>query len=373
MTPVAAVLREIKQRHPRAEIRFWCDKKFSAQARSLISQVDESIPVSTISSGKLRRYHNIPVWRQLLRPFTIVLPNIRDGLLVGVGFLQSFVKLIIWRPDVVFTKGGYVCLPVGLAARALRIPLVIHDSDAYPGLTNRMLARHAAAIATGAPLKHYPYPATKTKYVGIPIDDQFAPFSETKRRELKTSLGFNPDAPLVVVTGGGLGATRINEAVATVLGDLLRSTSVLLISGNKQYDEMRALTPQNDERFQLHAFVSSGMASLLGAADIVVARAGATTILELAALAKPTILVPNGYLTGGHQLKNAEAYAEGGAVVVINEHDLDADPQVLTTTIRQLLGDSVIRDDMSRAFYGFAKPHAASDMADMILAAAKRS
>lgn len=337
----------------------------------MIGHVDESIPVSTILSGKLRRYHNIPVWKQLLRPFTIVLPNIRDGILVGVGFLQSFVKLIVWRPDVVFTKGGYVCLPVGLAAHVLRIPLVIHDSDAYPGLTNRVLARYATTIATGAPLKHYPYPASKTRYVGIPIGDQFVPVADARQREYKSELGFEPDKPLVVVTGGGLGATRINEALAMVLDELLPHMSVLLISGNGQYDEMRALTPQNDPRFQLYAFVSTGMASLLNAADIVVARAGATTILELAALGKPTILVPNGYLTGGHQLKNAEAYAEGGAVVVINEHDLDDNPQILATTLRGLLDDPTARRTMSNAFHAFAKPHAARDMADMIIDAAK--
>lgn len=290
---------------------------------------------------------------------------------MGAGFVQSFVQLVIWRPDVVFTKGGYVCLPVGLAAHVLRIPLVIHDSDAYPGLTNRVLARYATAIATGAPLKHYPYPASKTQYVGIPISDQFRAVSEAQQRDFKIELGFDPTKPLVVVTGGGLGATRINEAVAMVLSKLLSHTSVLLISGNGQYDDMRALTPQNDSRFQLHAFVSTGMASLLGAADIVVARAGATTILELAALAKPTVLIPNGYLTGGHQLKNAEAYAEEHAVVVINEHDLDDNPHILATTLLQLLDDPTARHAMSKAFHAFAKPHAARDMADMIVDAAK--
>ena len=327
--------------------------------------------MQTILSGKFRRYNNLPMWRQLLRPVTIVFPNARDLVLVVCGFAQSIIKLIVWRPDVVFTKGGYVCLPVGLAAKLLHIPLVIHDSDAHPGLTNRILAKWATSIATGAPLKHYPYPAARSRYVGIPIADEFRKITSGEQRDAKEMLGFDPAQPLVVITGGGLGAQRINNAVALSLQDLLPMTSVILVSGTGQYDEMRALTPQDDERFQLHAFVSNGMATMLGAADIVVTRAGATTLLELAALAKPTILIPNGYLTGGHQLKNAAAYAERGAVEVIDEHQLDIDPQVLVKSIHMLLNDKAKREQMSAAFHSFARPHAASDMVDMILSAAK--
>jgi UDP-N-acetylglucosamine--N-acetylmuramyl-(pentapeptide) pyrophosphoryl-undecaprenol N-acetylglucosamine transferase len=333
---------------------------------------DPKVPVHTIVSGKLRRYHNLPLWRQLLRPVTIVLPNLVDSIKVGIGFLQSLVKLWRWRPDVVFTKGGFVCLPVGLAAKVLKIPLVIHDSDAHPGLTNRILAKWATAIATGAPLKFYPYPVKISHYVGIPIAPEFAPMSEKTRLAKKAQLGFDPKQPLVVITGGGLGAGRINQATAQCLEQLLDITSVVLISGVGQYDELRALTPQDDPRFQLHAFIHQDMADWLGAADIVVARAGATTILELAALARPTILVPNRYLTGGHQLKNAAVYAENGAVELLDEHELEAQPQILVDTVSALLANPAQRERMSKAFHAFTKPHAAQDMADMIVAAAKK-
>jgi UDP-N-acetylglucosamine--N-acetylmuramyl-(pentapeptide) pyrophosphoryl-undecaprenol N-acetylglucosamine transferase len=366
VTPVVAVLRELKKRDDTVELRFWCDRKFAPQARGIMSHFDGSIPVETIFSGKLRRYHNLPLWRQLLRPVTIVLPNVRDFFLIALGFIQSCIKLFIWRPDVVFTKGGFVCLPVGIAARLLKIPLVIHDSDAHPGLTNRVLARWATRIATGAPLKHYPYPQAISRYVGIPINSDFSPLGTETRAQLKTELGFDPKRPLVVITGGGLGARRINDAIAKRLDAMLDITSVLLISGNDQYDELRAITSETDPRFQLHAFVSHGMASMLGAADIVVTRAGATTILELAALARPTILIPNGYLTGGHQLKNAAAYAENGAVEVINEHELDANPQLLVDMLTSLLTNPGRLQQMSKALHAFAKPHAASDMADII-------
>ena len=213
VTPVVAVLREFKKRDESVEIRFWCDRKFAPQARSIMWHFDDSIPVETVFSGKLRRYNDLPLWRQLLRPVSIVLPNIRDAFLIGLGFLQSLIKLRSWRPDVVFTKGGFVCLPVGMAAKVLGIPLVIHDSDAHPGLTNRVLSRWATRIGTGAPLKFYPYPKTISRYVGIPVNEEFKPFTPADRQKLKQKLGFDPKRPLVVVTGGGLGARRINDAV----------------------------------------------------------------------------------------------------------------------------------------------------------------
>lgn len=334
---------------------------------------DESVRVDVVVSGKLRRYHHLKWWQQLVKIRTIVAPNIFDAVKVLVGFVQSIVKLLVWRPDVVFTKGGYVCLPIGLAAHVLRIPLVIHDSDAYPGLTNRVLSRWASRIGTGAPLKYYPYPSAISRYVGVPIVADFAPFDREARQKARQEIGFGAsNRPIIVVTGGGLGAKRLNVAVARQLDMLLVSMNVILISGEGEYDEMRALTPQDNPYFQLHAFVSKGMATMLGAADIVVARAGATTILELAALAKPTILVPNGFLTGGHQLKNAAVYAEKGAVSVIDELELEKRPQLLTDELTNLLADPDRLHRMGRAFHDFAKPEAAQEMADLVISAIKK-
>jgi len=331
---------------------------------------DSSIPVHKIFSGKLRRYHHLSVLRQLLWP-SLVIKNVRDGFLVFVGLIQSIVKLIIWRPDVVFAKGGYVCLPVGIAARLLNIPLIIHDSDAHPGLTNRILSKWATLIATGAPLEYYHYPAAKSQYVGIPVAPEFHKFSESERQISKEKWGIVTDKPLIVVTGGGLGASRINDAVVLSLKSLLKIGSVILISGTWQYDEIKSITPPNDNNFQLHSFVSKDMATLLGAADVVVARAGATTILELAALAKPTILIPNAKLTGGHQLKNAAVYLKEGAVMIVNEEEMVDSPQVLVSAIDEVLSNPERAEKMSKAFFPFARPNAARDVANMILSSIK--
>ncbi len=373
VTPVVAVIRELQQLSPDSEIRFWCDYKFEVQARSLLSKFDDSIRVSAIRAGKLRRYNAFPLWQQLMRP-SIVLPNIRDAFFVVMGVMQSLVMLIKWRPNVIFTKGGYVCLPVGIAAFVLRIPLVIHDSDAHPGLTNRILARWAKAIATGAPLKYYSYPADRSRFVGIPISADFRLYSNAERSSAKSNLGFNQMRPLTVVTGGGLGASRLNNAVIDSLESLLRVTSILLVSGADQYEELqpRITTFTDTTIFQMRPFISSGMPDVIGAADVVVSRAGATTIMELAAAGKPTILVPNAYLTGGHQLKNAKVYEDAEAVIVINEDLLENDRGELKRAVEGLLENRDSTKLMGERFSKFSKPNAAKAVASMILKAIEK-
>ena len=361
-----AVLREIKRKYPRAEVRFWCDKKFARQAVEIMKGLNINIPVQTIFAGKFRRYHHISAMHHLLLP-SLVIHNLKDTFLAGIGFFQSIIKLVIWRPDVVFTKGGYVCLPVGIATHLLGIPIVIHDSDVHPGLTNRILSRWASAIATGAPLEYYSYPVDRSRYVGIPISPEFHEFSNQELISAREKWGIDKTRQLIVVTGGGLGARRINDVIALSLDDLLLLGSVVLISGNLQYDELRSIVPQNGENFQLHPFISKDMVSLMGAANVVIARAGATTILELATLAKPTILIPNSKLSGGHQLKNAEVYRKKGAVIVIDEEKMVENPQILVSAISDMLNDPKRADEMAHKLLSFARPNAAIDVADMII------
>lgn len=288
------------------------------------------------------------------------------------GFIQSFFKLIAWRPDAIFLKGGFVCLPVGYAARILKIPTVLHDSDTHPGLTNRLLAPSASMIGTGSPLEYYDYPPEKTKYVGVPVAREFREYSDSERKILKHKLGFDKDKPLVVVTGGGLGAVRINNAIISARNTILQEASLMLISGSAHYDELRRDSFSHED-WKLTPFVHENMAEVLGAADVVVARAGATTLLELAALKKPTIIIPNAQLVAGHQLKNAKVYRDSLAAVVLTEDEMDKDPAALAKNILTLLRSPRVREDLGKNFGKFAKPNAASDMAQMIMTVIRRS
>lgn len=369
VTPVVAVLKELRALHPDVELKFWCDVHFAPQAKTIVGAFDESVPVEIIASGKLRRYHHLSLWQHVMWP-SLMWSNIVDSFKVAGGFLQSFWKLIWWRPDVVFTKGGFVCLPVGMAAKVLNIPLVIHDSDAHPGLTNRILSRWATKIATGAPLEYYNYPASRTTYVGIPVNEKFRPLSKEEQAAAKRAWGVDPKKPLVVVTGGGLGAKRLNITTLEARDALEKLASVILVSGAGHYDELRAQIPKDTKTFQLHKFVHN-MHELLGAADVVVTRAGATTILELAALEKPTILIPNAALTGGHQLKNAAVYGEAQVAIVLDEDQVVAQPQVLVKAVAAYLNDPKTTTTMAKRFGQFAKPNAAKDMAALILSTLK--
>lgn len=366
---MVAVFKELKKIDKNHELRFWCDRRFGDSARGIFAKYDPNIPVSVISAGKFRRYHGAGKLHYF-RP-SILWPNLVDLFRIIGGFFQSFWRLLRWRPDVIFIKGGYVCLPVGYAARLLGIPLVLHDSDAHPGLTNRLLSPFAAQIGTGAPLEYYSYPPEKAKYVGIPIGEEFREYSKTEQSKLKERLGFDPSRPLIVVTGGGLGAVRINNAVVGARDELLEVASVYLISGHNQYEEIADRVDQRDG-WRLDAFVSDGMAKVLAAADIVIARAGATTLLELAGLRKPTIIIPNGMLTAGHQLKNAKVYQDNLAAVVMSEEEMMGADKPLAKKVTQLLKAPKILSGLGRNFGKFAKPNAAREMAEMILLVVRR-
>lgn len=363
-----AVINQLVANHEHPEIRFWCDRGYRKQAIALISEAETSVETSSIFAGKLRRYHGSTLLQKLIDVPTN-LHNIFDMFLVVLGFLQSFIKLVIWRPDVIFLKGGFVCLPVGYAAFLLRIPFVIHDSDAHAGLANRLIAPLATHIATGMPLEYYSYPEQKSSYVGIPIKSDLKPLDKTDADRVKVQLGFEAKKPMVVVTGGGLGAKKINDALVSIAPELVKHASVVHLSGARQYDELKAKVPKTSS-YKLISFVSDNFADLVGAADIVISRAGASTLAELAAVGANVILVPNAQLVGGHQVKNAKVYTDKGAVEVADEMIFTSNPTLLLNQILDLLKRDDKRNNLGKSLHHFTKLNAANDVAKLIMKAA---
>lgn len=359
VTPVVAVLKELSEKNEKIELLFVCDKAFEQQSRGLMDTLPFSVKIKVITSGKLRRYAHFSWWHYL-QNFHIVLTNFFDMFRTIVGFFQSVGILLWFRPDVVFAKGGYVCLPMGFAAWLLRKPLVIHDSDTRPGLTNRLLSRFATAIGTGAPLENYSYDARKSYYVGVPINPAIHPVSKAEQTGYKKKLDVSVDAKLVVALGGGLGSVTINSAIIEVARQLDDNIIFYNITGKANY-ESALKQSAGVMSYKAVPFIFENLNEVLGAADIVVSRASATTLQELAGLKKAVIAVPAKSL--GDQQKNARVFAEAGAVVVVRDDEL---ANTLTETITDLLGDSEARERLARTLHAFAKPNAARDMADII-------
>lgn len=371
ITPIVAVIGELKKRAPTAELRVWTDKKFALQARQMLGGAAR---VDVIASGKLRRYANLKWWYKYFSWYHISKthwPNFVDAFKIVGGFGQSFAKLLRWRPNVVFCKGGFVGLPVGLAAHLLKIPLVIHDSDTVPGLTNRVLARWACAIGTGAPIENYPnYDPKITRFIGIPVRPEFRKLSARQKAAAKKLFKLDADKPLVLAIGGGGGAREINETVLQIAPELVRGgAQIFIVAGKNGRDNLAAPIPAG---VTVADFVSDDMARLLGAADVVVTRAGATFLAELAAVGAAAIIVPSPYLAGDHQTKNAAVYEKAGAAVVLNQKALAQNPEILAREIIKLLNDKNLREKLGKNLAKFAKPDALAAMADLILKAVQK-
>lgn len=347
---------------------FVTDKAFLKQTEGLVKHANVPIVVRTVTAGKFRRYMDIALWKQVLRP-DIGGRNMVDMFKVAGGVAQSVRLLRRFKPDIVFAKGGYVSLPVGYAAHLLKIPLVIHDSDIRPGLTNRVLSRWATSIATGMPIENYRYNAEIAHYTGVPVQAGFHPYTASEQKEARKSLGIPAGRPLVVVTGGGLGAKEINQAMVEAGPLLLKASyAVYHVTGKMPFDELSKVLPRA-EAYKAVPFVYEGLAAVYGAADVVVTRASATALQELAAAEKPAIIIPNSSL--GDQLENAEVYEGKGAAVLLRDEQLVEDSLSLVKAVDELIRDDTKRAELSEAIGMYAKPDAAKNVAELIIKASR--
>ncbi len=322
------------------------------------SLIAEGVEPHWILAGKLRRYASG------------MGANLLDIPKLIVGMVQAWFKMFWLMPDAVFSKGGPGAFPVVLAAWFFRVPVLAHDSDAKPGVTTLLSARFARKIAVSFPETEKFFPPEKTILTGNPVRKELST-SRKSPEEAKKDLGFAENAPLLLVLGGSQGSTRINEFILLNLKEILGSAQVLHQAGTENLIEAQKLaraalsglnlTEELQSRYRPVPFLAQDYASALRGADVVLARAGSSTIFELAALGKPAILVPLPESANDHQRANAYAFQEAGAGVVIEESNLL--PAIFLRELKRILENTEVRAKMESSARAFAKPDAAQKLA----------
>jgi len=299
VTPNIALIPELQKRG--YEIHYIGSK--TGIEKELIGNFD--IPYYGISSGKLRRYFDV---KNFTDPFRI---------LKGYAEADRLMKKI--RPDVVFSKGGFVTVPVVKAAKRRHVPCVLHESDISPGLANRLCISSAAAVCANFPETLEHLPEGRAYLTGSPIRAEL--FSGNRLTGLDF-CGFTAGKPVILVIGGSLGSVRVNEAVREVLPQLLERYQIVHLCGKDKIDE----TLQGTKGYVQYEYIQKELCDLLDAADIVISRAGANAICELLALHKPNILIPLSMeASRGDQILNAASFEKQGYSYVIREEELTSE------------------------------------------------
>jgi UDP-N-acetylglucosamine--N-acetylmuramyl-(pentapeptide) pyrophosphoryl-undecaprenol N-acetylglucosamine transferase len=321
-------------------------------------------PLVTVKAGKLRRYIS---WQTVTG-----LARVPAGIARAVGIVRRF------QAHVAFTSGGYVAVPAALAARLNSVPLLMHQQDVPPNLSNRMIAPLATCISVAFADSVAYFPARKTVQLGNPVRQAVLDVRLTSPQQARSALGFDAALPLLLVTGGSQGARRLNQVVCEALPGLLAHCQVLHLSGRGLFDETRALSERDlsgmDEaarrRYRLEPYLDAQMPLALQASDLVVCRAGAATLSELAVLGKPAILVPLPPAIGGSpQEANAAMFGRKQAAEVIRNDDLQ--PQVLVERVVSIMSSKRLKETMANAALALARPQAAQEIAAAVIQIAK--
>lgn len=363
ITPILAVAHELKQQHPDSFIVYVGER--GGKFQNLTDNHQSIDAVYSIWAGKYRRYYGATRLERLL-DFKTMFFNVRDLFLFAAGTVQSWFLLKKIQPDVVFLKGGFVGVPIGLAAAARKIPFVTHDSDAIPGLANRLVSRWAAVHAVALPAQEYHYPTEKTVQVGVLVEPGFRYVSEMDKAMFKEQLRLNSEDFVLLITGGSLGAQRLNEAVKRIAPDLLKDFTNLKIIHQVGRGKAGVYGDFHHERLDVIEFMQP-MYVYTGSADIIVSRASGNTVAELGVQAKTVIVVPNPLLANGHQLRNAERLVAQGAVVSIPETATVTDSASLDAEIRRLVQDDVARRALAKQLHALTITNASARLAEQIL------
>jgi UDP-N-acetylglucosamine--N-acetylmuramyl-(pentapeptide) pyrophosphoryl-undecaprenol N-acetylglucosamine transferase len=313
----------------------------------------------------------IPLRRLMLRSLRSAGRDVHlvlDPVRLGLSIPQALVLLLARRPAAIFTTGGYVAIPTLLVARLLRIPSVLWDGNVVPGRSVRFVVRWATVVAVSHPDTAAALDHPRTFVTGTPI----RALGDVDVDAARERFGGRPGERILLVFGGSQAVRRINDAVTGALPRLVERVRVVHVTGDAGYGPAlaaRALLPEHlRDRYRPFPFLHEEMTDALAAADLALGRAGASTLAEAAAFALPMAIVPYPHASG-HQRRNAEAYAEDGAAVLIEDEALDADRLVEAAS---LLADPARHARMSAAARDAARPYAAAAVGDLVLAVALR-
>jgi len=341
------IVREEKLLNPK--LYFFGPEKYDERAL-----FEQEIQFKQIPTGKLRLQFSIK--------------NILDMFKVGFGVIKAIWEVFKVYPDVVFAKGGSGSFPTLMAARILRIPVVIHESDSVPGRVNLWAGKFAQAIAISYPEVSNQFPDGKTAHTGNPIRKELV---HPEREGAHEFLKLEKDVPVILILGGSQGAQRVNDTILRSLPRLVEKYQVIHQVGDKnitsvtQLADMELKSSKHKDRYKPFPFLNVlAMRMSAGVADIIITRAG-STIFEIALWGIPSIIVPIPPQTSRDQRSNAFAYAHSGAAVVIEEANFDDD--ILISQLDRILGSSDKLDSMSKAAKGFARDDASRKIAMKVL------
>lgn len=349
---VAEALNELVDQEKLAEAKFYY---FGTKAYDEKALFEAGLEFQEISAGKLRIY---PSLKNLTDPFKTI-----------VGIFQALSALFRIFPDIVFSKGGYSSFPTLVAARILRIPVMIHESDSAPGRVNRWAGKFAKRIAISYDEAGEYFPADRTAHTGQPVRKSvMKPIEHGSREYLK----LEEDIPTLFILGGSQGAQLINNAIVNSLPKLIDKYQIIHQTGTANLTEMEIRSSAligdhpRKNRYRPFAFLNPLAMSMSAAiADLVISRAG-STIFEIAAWGVPSIIVPFKKSNADHAKKNAFNYARAGACVVIEEDNFGS--KMLLSEIDRLMNDTKELEEMSKAAQAFFDPGAADLIAKELVA-----
>jgi UDP-N-acetylglucosamine--N-acetylmuramyl-(pentapeptide) pyrophosphoryl-undecaprenol N-acetylglucosamine transferase len=354
--PIIAIIREMENIYKKDDLQFF----FIGPKDEINSNLlrEKKIKIKTVLAGKIRRYLNLKSFFQNLIDICIKTP---------IGILQSFFHVFFLAPDLIFSKGGFGSISIILAGKVLFVPIFLHESDIVPGIANKISRSFALEIFTSFPKTEY-FPAKKLILVGNPIRKKLLSGS---KKQAKKIFKINSDRPIILILGGSQGAQRINDEILEVLPQLLKDFEIIHQCGKNNYEGMKAeseiiIDKELSPFYHLFPFLEeSEFGHAYAAADLIVNRAGSGSIFEIAAAGKPSILVPLPESAQNHQVKNAYAYQERGATIVIEENNFTS--HFFMAKLKNLFNNPDELKKMSEKAKEFSKPQAGRIIANYII------